>query len=186
MAAEKNYSGKILLATPDSSGSIFSRAVVLIIEHSKEGAFGFILNKLEHSSSRISIPNSISFDKDIYCGGPVMQGERFFFLVKSDEYLELDNHFAPNFYLSGDSEKTLEYIISKKIAPEDIKLFSGYSGWSAHQLDNEIAKKQWVVIDGEEIDYTAYADQSLWKKLMKKLGGDYSLWANTPNDVHWN
>ena len=40
-----SYKGKILISTPDISGDIFSRTVVLIIEHDADGAFGFILNK---------------------------------------------------------------------------------------------------------------------------------------------
>ena len=39
-----SYKGKILIS-PDISGDIFSRSVVLIIEHDAHGAFGFILNK---------------------------------------------------------------------------------------------------------------------------------------------
>ena len=42
----KSYKGKILISTPDISGDIFSRSVVLIIEHDENGAFGMILNKL--------------------------------------------------------------------------------------------------------------------------------------------
>ena len=41
----KFYKGKILISTPDISGDIFSRSVVLIIEHDEKGAFGMILNK---------------------------------------------------------------------------------------------------------------------------------------------
>lgn len=40
-----SYKGKILISTPDISGDIFSRSVVLVIEHNEQGAFGLILNK---------------------------------------------------------------------------------------------------------------------------------------------
>ena len=40
-----SYKGKILISTPDISGDIFSRSVVLVIEHNEDGAFGLILNK---------------------------------------------------------------------------------------------------------------------------------------------
>ena len=43
-----SYKGKILISTPDISGDIFSRSVVLIIEHDEMGAFGMILNKKLH------------------------------------------------------------------------------------------------------------------------------------------
>lgn len=47
-----SYKGKILISTPDISGDIFSRSVVLIIEHNESGAFGLILNKKNNFLSK--------------------------------------------------------------------------------------------------------------------------------------
>ena len=40
-----SYKGKILISTPDISGDIFSRSVLLIVDHNEFGAFGLILNR---------------------------------------------------------------------------------------------------------------------------------------------
>jgi putative transcriptional regulator len=67
-----------------------------------------------------------------------------------------------------------------------VKVFSGYSGWSAHQLDREIQNKMWTPVEIYNLDYTSPNDQSLWKKIMQNLGGEFLLWANSPEDVSMN
>ena len=67
-----SYKGKILISTPDISTDIFSRSVVLIVEHDENGAFGVILNKREDTVSQ-SISEVFGFPVDIYEGG---QGKR--------------------------------------------------------------------------------------------------------------
>ena len=73
-----------------------------------------------------------------------------------------------------------------KLPVENVKVFSGYSGWSANQLDREIQNKMWTPVEIYNLDYTLPNDQSLWKKIMQNLGGDFLLWANSPEDVSMN
>ena len=68
----------------------------------------------------------------------------------------------------------------------DVKVFSGYSGWSAQQLDSEITNKFWTVVDSYDLDLTMPNDQNLWKNIMQNLGGEFLLWANAPEDVSLN
>ena len=68
----------------------------------------------------------------------------------------------------------------------DMKVFSGYSGWSAQQLEGEILRKMWTPVDVYNLDYTSPNDQFLWKNIMQNLGGEYLLWANAPEDVSMN
>ena len=44
----------------------------------------------------------------------------------------------------------------------------------------------WTVVDLFQLDYTSPNDHTLWKKIMQNLGGDYLLWANSPEDVSLN
>jgi putative transcriptional regulator len=75
-----SYKGKILISTPDISGDIFSRSVVLIIEHDAHGAFGFILNKKNYFMSE-NMKHLLGTELEVYEGGPV-ENDRVFFLVK--------------------------------------------------------------------------------------------------------
>lgn len=77
-----SYKGKILISTPDISGDIFSRSVVLIIEHDAHGAFGFILNKKNYFLSD-NMKHLLGQEIDVYEGGPV-ENDRVFFWLKGN------------------------------------------------------------------------------------------------------
>lgn len=179
-----SYKGKILISTPDISGDIFSRSVVLIIDHNENGAFGLILNK-KNSQMSGKFKNLFDFPIEVYDGGPV-ENDKVFFIVKGKKVTEIYSEITDEFYLTEDIENILSSILSNELKIKDIKIFSGYSGWSAQQLDNEVIKKLWTVVDIYNLDYTLPNDQTLWKSIMQNLGGEYLLWANSPEDISLN
>lgn len=179
-----SYKGKILISTPDISGDIFSRSVVLIIEHDEMGAFGMILNKKNHNMSS-KLLELFGFNVEVYEGGPV-ENDRIFFIVKGNPITEKYTIITDEFYLTEDIEEIVSSIIDGKLAVENVKVFSGYSGWGSNQLDREIQNKMWTPVEIYNLDYTSPNDQSLWKKIMQNLGGEFLLWANSPEDVSMN
>lgn len=179
-----SYKGKILISTPDISGDIFSRSVVLVIDHNENGAFGLILNKKNNRmSSRLL--EIFGFKVDVYEGGPV-ENDKIFFICKSDKVTENYSEITDDFYLTEDIENVVSAIIEQRISVNDIKVFSGYSGWAAQQLEGEIYRKMWTVVDVYNLDYTTPNDHGLWKNIMQNLGGEFLLWANAPQDVTMN
>lgn len=179
-----SYKGKILISTPDISGDIFSRSVVLIIEHNENGAFGLILNKKNNQMSG-KFKNLFDFPIEVYDGGPV-ENDKVFFIVKGKKVTEVYSEITEEFYLTEDIENIMSAILSNELKIEDIKIFSGYSGWTAQQLDNEVLKKLWTVVEIYNLDYTLPNDQTLWKSIMQNLGGEFLLWANSPEDISLN
>lgn len=179
-----SYKGKILISTPDVSGDIFSRSVVLIIDHDINGAFGFILNKKNKNMS-YRLLEIFGFPVEVYEGGPV-ENDKVFFISKGKKVTENYSEITDEFYLTEDIENIISGIIEKQISVNEIKIFSGYSGWSAKQLENEIEKKMWTVVDVYNLDYTLPNDQNLWRNIMQNLGGEFLLWANSPEDVSMN
>lgn len=179
-----SYKGKILISTPDISGDIFSRSVVLIIEHNEAGAFGLILNK-KNSQMSSKFKNFFDFKIEVYDGGPV-ENEKVFFIVKGKKVTEVYVDINDDFYLTEDIENIISSILSKDLDIHDVKIFSGYSGWAANQLDHEVQKKMWTVVEIYNLDYTIPNDHTLWKSIMQNLGGEYLLWANSPEDTSMN
>ena len=179
-----SYKGKILISTPDISGDIFSRSVLLIVDHNEFGAFGLILNRRNEmiSSKLLEI---FGFQVDVYDGGPVNK-EKMYFIIKGEKVTEHFIDINDEFYLTEDIEKVVSAVIDQKLSTSDMKVFSGYSGWSPLQLENEILQKFWTVVDVYNLDYTLPNDQTLWKKIMQNLGGEYLLWANAPEDISLN
>lgn len=179
-----SYKGKILISTPDISGDIFSRSVVLVIEHNEQGAFGLILNKKNGQMSD-KFKDFFDFKIEVYDGGPV-ENDKVFFIVKGKIVTETYVEITPDFYLTEDIEKIISAVLNNELNINDVKIFSGYSGWTSMQLDGEIQRKVWTVVDVYNLDYTLPNDQTLWKSIMQNLGGEYLLWANSPEDISLN
>lgn len=179
-----SYKGKILISTPDVTGDIFSRSVVLMIDHNEEGAFGLILNKKNKDVSK-SLLEIFGFKMDVYEGGPV-ENDKIFFIVKGKPVNEFFLEINENYYLTEDVETIVSEIFENRLKVSDVKVFSGYSGWAAQQLEAEIRRKFWMAVDIYNLDYTLPNDQSLWKSVMQHLGGEFLLWANAPEDVSMN
>ena len=179
-----SYKGKILISTPDASGDIFSRSVLLVVEHNLEGAFGLILNKKNPNVSA-HFRNYFNEKIEVYDGGPV-ENDKIFFIAKGEKISEIYTEINDQFYLTDDAEKMIDAVMGKRFDIENLKIFSGYSGWSPNQLDNEVKNKMWTVVDIYNLDYTLPNDQTLWKSIMQNLGGEFLLWANAPENVSMN
>lgn len=180
-----SYKGKILISTPDISGDIFSRSVVLVIEHNESGAFGLILNK-KNSQMSSKFKDFFDFKIEVYDGGPV-ENDKVFFIVKSNKKVtDIYTDITDEYYLTEDIERIINAVLANELEIHNIKIFSGYSGWAPNQLDSEVQRKMWTVVDVYNLDYTLPNDQTLWKSIMQNLGGEFLLWANSPEDISLN
>ena len=175
--------GNILISTPDTLGDIFSRSVILIIEHDEGGAFGLILNKMDETASR-EITQRLNFHAEVYDGGPI-RDQRSFFLIKGDLSKEGYTKVNDRFSFTENMERVVVDIFLKKIRPEDVKIFAGYSGWHAGQLEEELSRNYWKKVK-TSVDFAALSSPDLWKDLMTSLGGEHLIWANTPKDTRMN
>lgn len=179
-----SYKDKILISTPDISGDIFSRSVVLIIEHNEFGAYGLILNKRNESMSARMLA-IFGFQVPVYEGGPV-EPEKISFICKGQKVTEYFSDLNNEFYITEDIEKVVAAILDHRLSLQDVKVFSGYSGWGVQQLESEISRKMWTPVQVYHLNYTTPNNQNLWKNIMQNLGGEYLLWANAPEDVSMN
>lgn len=180
---QNSYKGKILISTPDSNVDIFSKSVVLIVNHDVEGAFGLILNKKAKTveSNFIEI---LGNEMDIYVGGPV-EHHRIFFMVRGEAFSDTHIKINDKLFVTEDFNGIILKVLKEELNLNDIKIFVGYSGWGPYQLESEIKQKYWKVVD--EFPFDIFDNTTtLWKKMMFNLGGKYLLWANTPEDISLN
>jgi putative transcriptional regulator len=125
------------------------------------------------------------FKIEVYDGGPV-ENDKVFFIAKGKKVTETFIEITPEFYLTEDIENIISAVLNGELNINDVKIFSGYSGWTSMQLDDEIQRKMWTVVEVYNLDYTLPNDQTLWKSIMQNLGGEYLLWANSPEDISLN
>ena len=179
-----SYKGKLLISTPDASGDIFSRSVVLLLEHDMNGAFGLILNKINTLMSDKQ-DEIFGFEVEVYDGGPV-ERDRIFFILKGKVVTEDYSQIGEDFYITEDIQKVVAAIVEGDLEVNQMKVFTGYSGWGGMQLETEIKNKHWTVVDVYNLDYTFPNDKGLWRDIMQNLGGDFLIFANSPDDVTMN
>lgn len=179
--------GDILISEPNIIGdATFNRSVILLTHYDTDGAVGFILNKpLEFNLDDI-IPE-VKLPFKIFNGGPVEQ-DNLYFIHNVPNLIEESIKISENIFWGGSFETLIQLIDKKQITENDIKFFLGYSGWDSAQLEDEITAKTWVIdhkIQPKDV-FNANTKGEFWQEKMKKLGGDYLLWSNAPDNPNNN
>ena len=179
--------GKLLVASPHLPDPNFYRSVILIVEHQEDGALGLVLNRITNQLIRDVWRGACDQDcvaKDfLRLGGPV-EGP----LMALHSIAELEGHeIVPKVYFSSE-RAVLTSLVDQNDRP--YHLFSGYSGWGAGQLDNEIkvggwltAPANWEHIFGEDEDH-------LWQRVTNMIGDEITRASlnirNLPADPRLN
>jgi putative transcriptional regulator len=169
--------GHLLIATP-SLFDYFRRAVVLVIEHTPDGAMGVVLGRESETPVAEAVPALADLPgaDDVVClGGPV----------------------APEAVVAlGDFERPEEAgtrvvgslgTIDPDGANESVRrvrVFAGYAGWSPGQLDGELEQEAWIVHTADVEDPFRTGD--LWSDALQRKGGRYRLMATMPADPSLN
>lgn len=186
MIALQPEKGKLLIAEPSIIGDVsFTRSVILLAEHNGEGTIGFILNKPLNFTLTELVPE-IKKPYTIFNGGPVDQ-DNLYFIHKIPQYLNDSTEIANGVYWGGDFDTVISLINRGFIREKDIKFFLGYSGWNPKQLDDELARNSWIILENSEhSNIIEKPSVSFWKEKMIELGGDYLIWSNAPENPDLN
>ncbi|MEM7107605.1 MAG: YqgE/AlgH family protein [Bacteroidota bacterium] len=177
--------GSLLISEPFLPDPNFERTVVLLCEHNEDGSFGFVLNKLSSVTLNEIIEGVTSTKASVFIGGPVQQ-DTLHFIHRSSQ-LEGGTEIVKGLFWGGDFEQLMSIIDTREINENDFKFFVGYSGWSAGQLEEELAANSWIVTRpaSPELMFDEPADK-LWKIVLRKLGGRFDVYSNYPIDPRLN
>ena len=180
----ESFRGKLLLATPELVDPNFFRTVILVLEHSNEGAIGVVLNRQSDLYSVDVLPKwNASQDSSslLHWGGPV-QEESLLALALYDEQIkdELGEEISRIKVLDLNPE------ILDMTSILDLRLYSGYAGWSAGQLDAEISTGGWIVVESDITDPFIPNPADLWSMVLTRQNGFLSKLAQYPDDPRMN
>jgi putative transcriptional regulator len=173
---EASLNGKLLIASP-SMPDYFHRTVILMVEHSPEGAFGLVLNRPSETTVGEASPELASLIGDqhvLHVGGP----------VQPNAVTAIGEHSDP-----ADATKLIVGpvgMVDLDDPPElsRLRVFAGYAGWGAGQLDGELEQEAWFVEDAHPDD--PFGDGDLWADVLARKGGEYALLARMPADPSVN
>lgn len=185
MPAHKSLKGQFLLDGGKLHGSFFHRTVVLICKHDEEGAFGLVLNRATDSKVGEALVANLSEavkEQVLFVGGPVQPGALSYLHANGTAPGE---NVMSNLTL-GHSLENLMDLTESWSSTQKIKLFAGYSGWDAGQLDNEMARKDWLTHPAT-LDLVFDPEPGeLWRKIMRQKDLKSQLLAESPDDLSWN
>ena len=181
----KSWQGQLLLDGGKLHGSAFHRAVVLICQHDAEGAFGLILN--HPAGSKVgdavvaNLPQALK-DQPLFLGGPVQPGILSF--LHSDSFVPHAN-VIPNVNL-GHSIESLMDLSESYSTTQMLRLFAGYAGWSAGQLEHEMARHDWLVHPAT-VDLIFKSEPTqLWREILRQKDHTLRWLADSPENPFWN
>lgn len=169
--------GHLLIAAP-SLFDYFRRTVVLVIEHTPEGAIGVVLNRESDTRVADAVPQLAELaaaDELVRIGGPVAPQS----VVALGEFDDLSEAGTHVFGRLGtlDPEGANESL-------GRLRVYAGYAGWSPGQLDGELEQEAWVVAPAEEDD--PFSGDDIWSGALERRGGAYRLLATMPPDPSQN
>jgi putative transcriptional regulator len=177
--------GRLLVAEPLLGDPNFERSVVLVIEHTPEGALGLVLNRPTDVLVAEALPDWRDLSSDppvLHVGGPVEERSGWCLARALDPTID---GFVP---VLGDLGLLDLSADPSAVAPvlTEVRLYAGYSGWGPHQLDDELAADAWFVVDAEPDDPFLVSGEALWRRILERQGGTLARLSRVPRDLSVN
>ena len=154
--------GRLLAASQNLRDPNFFRTVVLILEHG-EGALGVVLNRPSSVTIAQAAPawsGLISQPQVVFNGGPVERSAAIA-LARNEGIAAPEGAFTALSEQLGMVDLSREPIELIGII-SDLRIFSGYAGWSPGQLEEEIDAGGWLVLDSAGFDPLTADPAVLW------------------------
>lgn len=186
----KSLRGNCLVAAKALRDPNFHKTVVLLLEHGDQGATGLIVNrpssiKVAHAlSGHFDLPE---MDDVVFVGGPV-EPTALLMLHNADMYQENEASPVPGLFIGGSAE-SFEQVLRNCGSGADqphFRIFSGYSGWGAGQLEGEIERGDWLMHPGC-CDLLFRADPyEVYDVVMQKIFEAKRLLPYDVKNAQWN
>jgi len=181
--------GTLLLSVPQMLDPNFMHTVVLMVEHSADGAYGLVVNREIGITVKALFPDHARLsdcDFPVHSGGPV-GNDQLTFLHRLGEEIPGGHEVAPGLYLGGDPEAMARVLASGADVSHELRLIIGYSGWGEHQLDDELSAGSWVPAPYDSgLVFEAPAQEAAWRQALRGLGKEGEGLSQQPPDVSWN
>jgi putative transcriptional regulator len=175
-----NLTNHFLVAMPGMADPFFYRAVIYICEHNEDGAMGLIINapiditvagmlkQVEVESIHPKIYKE-HLNMPVLNGGPVSEDRGFILHEPKDEY---HSSIQMTDKLMVTTSKDILGVLGTEAEPKNYIVALGYSGWTAGQLEKELAENAWLTVKADpEVMFNTPVHQR-WNKAVEMLGID--------------
>ncbi|WP_435768777.1 YqgE/AlgH family protein [Nocardioides sp. SYSU DS0651] len=179
--------GQLLLASPALLDPNFADTVVLLLDVNDEGALGVVLNRptaLPVAEVLGEWGDVVEEPEVLFQGGPVATDGALAVALAAPGG-EGGAGFRPVWDRVGllDLDTPSELVVG---TVDRLRIFAGYAGWGAGQLEAEIAEGSWYVAPAQVDDVFGADTSDLWRQVMRRQPGDLALHATRPADPELN
>ena len=177
-AQADSLSGKVLVASEGMPDPRFQESVIYLVDHDENGAFGLVVNKPVSTGPIEALLDRLGIDLGdegmgalrggsitVHYGGPV-EPPRGFLLHSADYAIDGTRVLSGRFALTFNPEALLDIAFGQ--GPRRSLLLFGYCGWGPSQLESELARGDWAVIDADPDLVLGTDHESKWRR---SLGG---------------
>jgi putative transcriptional regulator len=189
----RSLTGLLLVATPRLADPSFERRVILVLDHGAHGALGVVIDRpggvpvgeLMAPWQPLATPPA-----ELFTGGPVARNA-LIGLVRLRARPETDPSASGGpvgWRLLVDDPRpvgTVDLAADPRVLDGvvvAVRLFSGYAGWDAGQLEDEIGEGSWYVVPAEARDPLSADPEGLWRRVLRRQGGALAVVAGFPPD----
>ena len=159
---------------PHMNDPIFSKSLIYMCDHNKDGAMGLIINKPMISNNATEIIQQTGLGKinpmpEIYFGGPVNL-EMGLFL--HDTTYDIDGTLSISKSVSLTSNKQIVVDLKNGNGPDVFRFSFGYTGWGKGQIEREIENGDWLLMPADDNFIFSIPNSDKWQKAASQLGVD--------------
>jgi putative transcriptional regulator len=182
--------GSLLVAAPTLVDPNFARTIVLLLDTSESGALGVVLNRptlLDVGDVLESWADLVVDPGVLFQGGPVETDSALAVarvaagLAADDEPVGWRRVLGPTGLV--DLDAPVEIVAAALSA---VRIFAGYAGWGAGQLEAEIEEGSWFVVPAEPQDPFLDDPERLWSTVLRRQGGGLAMMATMPAEPGLN
>jgi putative transcriptional regulator len=176
--------GRFLVATRKLHGPFFTQSVVLLLEYSKSGAVGLLLNRPTDVPLVELLPEleKLAERKDrVFVGGPV-DPKLMVFLIRAAEPPPEAERVVDDVFATGSAE-ALRQVVREGAPPSRFHAYVGYAGWAPGQLDWEVERGDWYVSPAEADLIFDDALPDLWRRLVQQHEGVHVRRQTSPGSA---
>ena len=174
--------GRLLVAGAGLFDPNFRQTVILMVEHSGDGALGVVLNRPATVGVSEVVPalaGIVDADAPLFLGGPV-QPDGVLVLGEYEDPSAANALLVDNV---GLADKIDEPVIPSL---RRARVFAGYAGWGAGQLETELESASWIIEPATPNDVFDPNPADLWRRVLRRKGGNYALLSLMPFDPSAN
>ncbi|MEA2080965.1 MAG: YqgE/AlgH family protein [Pseudomonadota bacterium] len=162
--------GMLLVAQRGLHDHYFGQTVILLLQHDASGSLGLIVNRkinLQLSDAIEGIDKAEASKHTLFFGGP-LGTHRVFMLMRHPDATGQAQQIASDIYFSTHRD-VLEHMLERKTPNSELRLFLGYSSWSAGQLAGELTRGSWHLAEGDSEAVFDALSNGLWEQLIETL-----------------